>query len=57
MSIKGGLGGWCARVEGGKNKDDKLNRLKEVPEQYRNDVIKHMRLVNKLAEKSCKLKT
>ncbi len=39
------LGQYNAWVEAGATKDEQLERLKEVPGQYRNDVIRHMRTV------------
>ena len=39
------LGQWQAYVAGGKDKEEKLELLKEVPDQYRKDVIRHLRTV------------
>ena len=47
-TMKGGLGAFCAYVEAGKDKDEQLYRLQDVPDKYRKDVIIHMRLVIKL---------
>lgn len=48
MERKGGLGAWNAFVEAGKDKDEQLHRLNDVPDRFRKDVIRHMRLVIKL---------
>jgi hypothetical protein len=42
------LGTWQAYVEQGETKDIQLERLKEVPGKFRNDVIRHVRAVNAL---------
>jgi len=52
ISVKGGLGGWNSYVEAGKDKEDQLDRLKDVPDQYRKSVIIHMRTVVALNEKN-----
>lgn len=51
MERKGGLGVHCAYVEAGKDKDEQLYRLNDVPDRFRNDVIRHMRSVIKRNEK------
>lgn len=39
------LGEWNAFVEAGKSKEDQLERLEEAPDEYRKDIIRHMRTV------------
>ena len=46
--MKRGQGQWQAYVAGGKDKEEKLERLKEVPEQYRKDTIRHLRTARDL---------
>ena len=50
MERKGGQGSWNEYVERGKDKNEQLYRLQEVPDKFREQVIKHMRLVIKLKE-------
>jgi len=42
---KGGLGHYCAHVKNGETKEIQIQRLNGVPDQYRKDVIRHMRTV------------
>ncbi|MCK4706455.1 MAG: hypothetical protein KAT90_13325 [Gammaproteobacteria bacterium] len=39
------LGQYNAYVASGMNKEEQLKRLNEVPDKYRNDVIRHMRTI------------
>jgi len=52
MTLKGGQGAWNSYVEAGKDKSEQLYRLKDVPDKYRNQVIKHMRTVIALKKKN-----
>jgi hypothetical protein len=46
------LGQLNAYVEAGKTKEEQLKRLDEVPDKHRKDVIKHMRTVIAIKNKS-----
>ncbi len=50
MIRRGTPGQWNAYVGAGVNKAEQLQRLNEVPKEYRNDVIRHMRTVVALKE-------
>ena len=43
--MKRGQGQYNAFVAGGKDKDEQLKRLNEVPDEFRKDTIKHMRTI------------
>jgi hypothetical protein len=41
---KWGLGNWCAYVAAGTTREDRLDRLDEVPPNFRDEVAAHVRV-------------
>ena len=46
--IERGQGQWNAHVAAGKTQEERIKRLKEVPDQYKAGVIDHVRTVKSL---------